>query len=489
MARDYYTLAPDRMYRIGQHFTPGRAGAKIEFITRHHLMSISQGEYVVDKIWNTRQASAHHIIGPDGRWVQAVYDRDTAWANANQWANQRTIAIEHANSTGRAPGATDFNDASWNISDATIINGARVAAAYCLYFGLGRPVYGKNIRDHFEFTSTGCPVHLQGPHPKNSWGGRAGKYHEKWMQEAQHFYDLLKARQVNPDGTLKAGSTSGRALPAKPAPAEKLLDYPRDQVKQDTFYNCGPASVQTVVRAATGNLVSEAELGRQLRTTRNGTDYIGQFPAVLNRHIPGARYAHRDMPTDPPTPEQKERLWRDLTGSINAGHGVVANIVAPPSNYPRAVWPSTQNLAYSGGTVYHYVAVMGYAGEGAGRRVWLADSGFAPYGCWISFDQLSTLVPPKGYAYSTTPSRKAGFLMALSDQEQKDLQKKINDIHHELTERFQSRYVGPDGQRSTFRDTLVGYVLEADRKLEDMHRNNLPAIWNAVKSLIARKGK
>lgn len=82
-----------------------------------------------------------------------------------------------------------------------------------------------------------------------------------------------------------------------------------------------------------------------------------------------------------------------------------------------------------------------------------------------------------------------GPLMALSDQEQKDLQRKINDIHHELTERFQSRYVGPDGQRSAFRDTLVGYVLEADRKLEDMHKNNLPTIWNAVKTLIARKGK
>lgn len=489
MARDYYRLEPDRMYRIGQHYTPGRAGAKIEFITRHHLMYIGEGEAVVDKIWNTRQASAHHVIGPTGRWVQAVYDRDTAWANANQWANQRTIAIEHANSTGRAPGATDFNAASWNISDETIITGARVGAAYCLAEKLGKPVYGKTIRDHFEFTSTGCPVHLQGPHPKNSWGGRAGKYHHPWMEEAVWFYDQLDKKLVHPDGTpVKMGF----APPKKPAPkpAEKLLDYPRDQVKQDTFYNCGPASVQTVVRAATGNLITELELGRQLRTTRNGTDYIGQFPAVLNRHIPGARYTHWDMPTDPPTPEQKERLWRDLTASINAGHGVVANIVAPPSNYPRAVWPSTQNLAYSGGTVYHYVAVMGYAGEGAGRRVWFADSGFSPHGCWISFNQLSTLIPPKGYAYSTTPPpRKAGFLMALSDQEQEDLKKKIDTIHHELTERFQSRYVGPDGQRSTFRDTLIGYVLEADRKLEDVHRNNLPTIWNAVKALTARKGK
>ncbi|MTD91103.1 peptidoglycan recognition protein family protein [Corynebacterium hiratae] len=191
MARDYYKLEPDRIYRIGKHYTPGRAGQKIEFITRHHLMYIGEGEAVVDQIWSHRPASAHHVIGPDGRWVQTVYDRDTAWANASQWANQRTIAIEHSNITGRAHGS-DFHPDSWNISEETIISGARVAAAYCLYFNLGRPVYGKNIRDHFEFTATGCPVHLSGPKVSNGFGGRAGKYHQQWMDEAQRFYDELK---------------------------------------------------------------------------------------------------------------------------------------------------------------------------------------------------------------------------------------------------------------------------------------------------------
>jgi len=203
VARDYYTLEPDKIYRLGQHYTQGRAGQKVEFITRHHLMMIGEGEAVVDEVWNTRAASAHHVIGPTGRWVQTVYDRDTAWANASQWANQRTIAIEHSNNTGRAPGKDDFHPDSWNISDETIISGARVAAAYCLFFKLGRPEYGTNIRDHFEFTSTGCPVHLQGPKPGNAWGGNAGKYHHKWMEEAQRFYDELSAGRVNPDGTPK----------------------------------------------------------------------------------------------------------------------------------------------------------------------------------------------------------------------------------------------------------------------------------------------
>lgn len=42
---------------------------------------------------------------------------------------------------------------------------------------------------------------------------------------------------------------------------------------------------------------------------------------------------------------------------------------------------------------------MGYSDAG-GRRLWIADSGFSPYGYWLSFDQFCTLIVPKGYAYS-----------------------------------------------------------------------------------------
>lgn len=179
----------------------------------------------------------------------------------------------------------------------------------------------------------------------------------------------------------------------------RVLDFNKDQIRQDTYYNCGPASVQTVVRATTGTLLSEGQLGRELGTHTGGTDYIGQFPRVLNKHLPGARYTHRDIPNDPPTQVQKEQLWQDIRRSVGNGFGVVANIVAPPSNYPRAVAPSTVSPAYRGGTVYHYIAVLGYAEDPAGRRVWVADSGFSPFEYWLSLDQLATLIPPKGYAF------------------------------------------------------------------------------------------
>ncbi|MBM4538769.1 hypothetical protein GS463_06265 [Rhodococcus hoagii] len=77
---------------------------------------------------------------------------------------------------------------------------------------------------------------------------------------------------------------------------------------------------------------------------------------------------------------------------------MIVNIVAPPSNYPRGVNGST-SPAYGGGTVYHYMSAMGYDDNGA-RAVWVADSGFTPFGYWLGFDQLATLIPPKGYCFA-----------------------------------------------------------------------------------------
>ena len=70
----------------------------------------------------------------------------------------------------------------------------------------------------------------------------------------------------------------------------------------------------------------------------------------------------------------------------------------PPSNYPRGAKGST-SPAYAGGTVHHYIALMGYDDTGS-RAVWVADSGFRPFGYWVSFGQLASLIPPKGYAFA-----------------------------------------------------------------------------------------
>ncbi|QFG09413.1 endolysin [Mycobacterium phage Yuna] len=182
---------------------------------------------------------------------------------------------------------------------------------------------------------------------------------------------------------------------------EKLLPYDRSIVPQETGYWCGPAATQVVLNTR-GLIVPEATLAREIGTTVRGTDYVGLIERILDLRVPDARYTSVYIENDPATGAQKETLWRNLTRSIDAGYGVVMNWVAPPSNKPRGVRGSV-SPRYSGGTTYHYVSGMGYFdgdGDPSQRAVWIADSGFQPQGYWCSFDQVATLIPPKGYAFA-----------------------------------------------------------------------------------------
>ena len=249
------------------------------------------------------------------------------------------------------------------------------------------------------------------------WGFLAASYY--WTVARPKLNELSDASDI--EGATKAvnGGLNGlpdrtnrwnrcRALGAallpttierKPA-VEKVLDYPRIHIKQDTFFNCGPASTQTVIIARTGGLILESDLGHQMGTDQGGTDHIGLVAPVLNKYVSGADYRVVQMPNDPPTKKQAQKLWDDVVRSIDNGYGVVANIVAPPSNYPRGVRGSV-SPQYAGGTVFHYIAIMGYADDNGARAFWVADSGFVPYGYWCSFEQMASLIPPKGYTTAT----------------------------------------------------------------------------------------
>lgn len=207
MAFDYYTLQPHRLDLVpSNRYRAGRQGRKPRYIVRHHLMMVNATGEQVRGVWLNREASAHYTVqgaaGRVGQISQHVYDANTAFANADWDANLESYTIEHSNSTGKVNN-NDYDPGSWNINDEVIKSGARWAAALLVHDKMGPPVYGPNgtIRDHNMFTSTGCPVHLSGPHRGNPWGGNAGKYHHGWLEECEWFYGQLSKRLVNPDGT------------------------------------------------------------------------------------------------------------------------------------------------------------------------------------------------------------------------------------------------------------------------------------------------
>jgi hypothetical protein len=157
---------------------------------------------------------------------------------------------------------------------------------------------------------------------------------------------------------------------------------------QSTSYWCGPASTR-IALSARGAAPTQQQLANELPTTTNGTDTIEYVTRTLNRRLGAGRYVTKLMPDDPPTPGQKTELWNDLVGSIDQGYALVANIVAPPTNHPPG---------YPNRTIYHYVSLIGYNPDT--RQVYVADpanfSGNTLY--WLTFDQVATLIPPKGYA-------------------------------------------------------------------------------------------
>jgi hypothetical protein len=183
-------------------------------------------------------------------------------------------------------------------------------------------------------------------------------------------------------GTVNANDPSAELDPNNPV---RVL--PVRYEAQETGYWCGPAATKMALSARIAP-PSQGALAGQLGTTQNGTDWVGQITNVLNTNLRAKWFVTRELPNDPPTPGQRDLLWKDLTRSIDAGFPFVANIVAPASNHPPG---------YPNRTIYHYFTVAGYNRDT--RQVFISDSarfsGYEQY--WIPFDQLATLIPPKGY--------------------------------------------------------------------------------------------
>lgn len=200
---------------------------------------------------------------------------------------------------------------------------------------------------------------------------------------------MLAAPLVGPAtaGAAEQTTTGQAAASAvhEQAAGEVVLNV--DYQVQETGYWCGPAAVR-IALSARGIYRSQADLAAELGTHTGGTDWIGQVTRVLSGYV--GWYETKEMPNDPPTQAQKDLLWRDIVLNINNNYPIVANIVAPPGNQPPG-YPPDQ-------TIYHYFTVIGY--NDVNRTVLIADP--ASFGgnqiYWLTFDQLASLIPPKGYS-------------------------------------------------------------------------------------------
>lgn len=143
------------------------------------------------------------------------------------------------------------------------------------------------------------------------------------------------------------------------------------------------------------NAPAQQTLADYMGTTTDGTDDISLVRDALNHYLGTNRYVATYLP-DPPSQAQRDALRKDLVETISNGWPIVANVVSGwrPPGYPS-------------GTIYHYVAVVGYdqdgalaliadpAGDGAGGASWTN----VPRTYWISVEDLGTWIGAKGYTH------------------------------------------------------------------------------------------
>lgn len=185
---DFENLNADVNKILTKHFTRGRGGYGIEFVVIHY----NAGDLTVEgcyNVWQTREASAHYQVESSGRIGQLVWDNDMAWHASNGTANRKSIGIEHANQGN-------------TMTDACIENGAHLCAAICKYYKLGRPEWLKNVFPHCYFTATRCPGPLK----------EGTSYHDRYMERAQHWYDVMTGATSDDSGKDKNPQDAGNPV-------------------------------------------------------------------------------------------------------------------------------------------------------------------------------------------------------------------------------------------------------------------------------------
>lgn len=202
---------------------------------------------------------------------------------------------------------------------------------------------------------------------------------------------LVVGLGVSPAYAASDAIVPAGVLGAVPATA-KTLSYRWERQKYD--YNCGPTATKMALSARMSSPPSQDTIGNWEGTDQNGTDDTSNVVSALNHYLNTGWYERKPI-SDPPTSAQRALLKKDLVFDIDRGYAMVGNVVSGwrPPGYP-------------GGTIYHYVAIVGYANSGASAVI--ADpAGAGPAGSsWhnvpkqytISTTNLATWIAEKAYA-------------------------------------------------------------------------------------------
>ena len=168
-------------------------------------------------------------------------------------------------------------------------------------------------------------------------------------------------KPASPDAQTAAADQAAAAAKAAAdketailAAAPVAANLQTDVQLQPNYFYCGPAATR-IALTAHGVAPTQDQVAQALGTTTSGTNSAFDITRVLNQALGAGRYQTTEIAGQRATPQQMDKLQRDIVLAINQGDPVVANIAGTMQDTAGEVH------SYEGG---HYLTVIGYADQG-----------------------------------------------------------------------------------------------------------------------------
>lgn len=265
----------------------GRRTHKVQAFVIHHMAAVWTGKRCAEYFRDTpnRQASANYCIGYDGDVALNVEEGNRAWTSSSNWADQRAITFELANSKSGHP---------WEVSDVTLNKVIVMLAEMHKRYGLKEASYtgdtSGTLWRHDWFANTNCP----GPY----LGGKLSYI----AKEVNKILNEDKAVTTPKEKPVKVSSKKSNEEVAREVLNGFWGNNPeRKQKLEQAGYNYN--TIQGIVnQLATGNTTRKTteQLAREVIDGKHGT-------GAVRKEVLGSRYN-----------EVQKRVNQILSGSSNS---------------------------------------------------------------------------------------------------------------------------------------------------------------------------
>ncbi|HEY0238951.1 MAG TPA: C39 family peptidase [Friedmanniella sp.] len=184
-------------------------------------------------------------------------------------------------------------------------------------------------------------------------------------------------------------------------PSHKSIKAIKQEAQVRTYW-CGPATLATLVQQSDVH-ISETRAAKRLKTTRDGTNWYsggGTYPMekALEHYSKDLEYTAANLPYSP-SKSDKADYQKRLVTDIAVNHQGIAGNAVEVTNGPHL-------NGHPNRTIYHWVAVRGYADDGETTRYAdpVAGSGISWQGPVdryneIDSDKIVTIFGARGYIW------------------------------------------------------------------------------------------